>query len=93
MYGASSGHSHPLKGNALNVTYGGVTRITHVVVALLTWELGHLVICGCRRGVGAIVSMLNFLIRNASKDECRRVWQTITLLRGQREGLMLARVA
>ena len=93
MYGASSGHSHPLKGNTLNVTYGGVTRITHVVAALLTWELGHLVICGCRRGVGAIVSMLNFLIRNASKDECRRVWQTITLLRGQREGLMLARVA
>ena len=49
--------THSLKVGALNVTYGGVTHITHVVVAVLTWQLGHLGICGCRRDVGANVSI------------------------------------
>ena len=39
---ASGGHTHPLIGNALNATYGGVTHITHGGVALLTWQLRHL---------------------------------------------------
>ena len=78
MCGASGGHPHPLKGNALNVTYGGVTHITRGVVALLTWKLGHLVICGCRRDVGANVSMLNHVVVVAV-DEGRR-WHIITLL-------------
>ena len=71
MCGASGGHTHPLIGNALNVTYGGVT---HVVAALLTWHLGHLDICGCRRDVGANVSMLNSYRRG------RRGWPLLDLL-------------
>ena len=82
MYGASGGHTHPLIGNALNVIYGGVTHFTHGVVALLTWQLGHLVKCGCRRGVGANVSMLNHVVVVAV-DEGRR-WHIITLLQDQR---------
>ena len=40
--------THSLKVGALNVAYGGVTQITQVVVAvaLLTWELGQLIIYG-----------------------------------------------
>ena len=40
--------THSLKVGALKVTYGGVTHLTQVVgiVALLTWELGQLVIYG-----------------------------------------------
>mgnify|MGYP005815404245 CR=1 FL=1 len=78
MCGASGGHTHPLIGNALNVMYGGVTHVTHMVVALLTWKLGHLVICGCRRDVGANISMLNHVIVVAV-DEGRR-WHITTLL-------------
>ena len=74
MCGASGGHTHPLIGNALNVTYGGVTHVTHVVVALLTWQMGHLDICGCRRDVGANVSMLNSYRRG------RRGWPLLDLL-------------
>ena len=77
--GASGGRTHPLIGNALNVTCGGVT---HVVVALLTWQLGHLVTCRCRRDVGANVSMLNHVVVVAV-DEGRR-WHIITLIEDQR---------
>ena len=59
MCGASGGHTHPLIGNALNVTYGGVTHVSYVVVVLLTWQLGHFMIYACRRDVGATVSMIN----------------------------------
>ena len=40
--------THSLKVGALKVTYGGVTNLTQVVgvVALLTWEVGQLVIYG-----------------------------------------------
>ena len=62
MCGASGGNTHPLIGNSLNVTCGGVTHVTYVVVALLTWQLGHLMAYGCRRDVGANVSMLNHVI-------------------------------
>src|SRR6187401_182055 len=74
MCGDSGDHSRPLKRNALNLTYGGVTHVTHMVVSLLTWKLGHLMIYGCRRDVGANVSKLNSfrrLMHNASKGECR----------------------
>ena len=74
MCGASSGHTHPLIGNALNVIYGGVTHLTHGLVALFTWQLGHLMICGCQRDVGANVSMLNSYRRG------RRGWPLLDLL-------------
>ena len=74
MCGASGGHTHPLIGNALSFTYGGLNHITHVVVTLLTWEFGCLVICGCRRDVGANVSMLNSYRRG------RRGWPLLDLL-------------
>ena len=80
--GASGGHTHPLIGNALNVTYDGVTHLTHGVVALLTWQLGHLATCRCWRYVGANVSMLNHVVVVAV-DEGRR-WHIITLLEDQR---------
>ena len=68
--------THSLKVGALKLTYGGVTHLTQVVgvVALLTWELGHLDICGCRRDVGANVSMLNSYRRG------RRGWPLLDLL-------------
>ena len=78
---------HSLIGNALNVTYGGVTHLTHVLVALHTWKLGHLVICGCWREVGANVSMLNRLVVIVV-DEGRR-WHIITRLHDRREIPML----
>ena len=81
--------THSLKVGALNVTYGGVTQITQVVVvvALLTWQLGHLVTCRCRRDVGANVSMLNHVVVVAV-DEGRR-WHLVARLHDRREFPML----
>ena len=88
MCGASGGHTHPLIGNALNVTYGGVTHLTHGVVALLTWHLGHLNICGCRRDVGANVSMCGRVASLGVRVQCVRrlhvVEEVRTLRRGRR---------
>ena len=53
---------HSLKVGALNVTYGGVTQITQVVVvALLTWELGQLVIYGASGEVTLIEAKVSRL--------------------------------
>ena len=101
MCGASGGHTHPLIGNALNVTYGGVTHVTHGVVALLTWPMWHLDICGCRRDVGANVSMLNSyhrgrrgwpfldLLLAVLLLEAHMMWHIVARLHDRREFLML----
>ena len=71
--------THSLKVGALNVTYGGVTQITKVVVvvALLTWELGQLVIYGAS---GEVTLTLNMVAQ---------VTQVIIRSRGRRENPML----
>ena len=71
--------THSLKVGALNVTYGGVTQITQVVVvvALLTWELGQLVIYGAS---GEVTLTLNMVAK---------VTQVIIRRRGRRENPML----
>ena len=70
-------HSH--KVGALNVTYGGVTRLTQVVgvVALLTWELWQLIIYGAS---GEVTLTLNMVAK---------VTQVIIRRRGRRENPML----
>ena len=88
--GASGGHTHPLIGNALNVTYGGVTHVTHGGVALLTWQLGHLFICRCWRDVGANVSMLKHVVVVAVDEG--RTWHIIVVLHERRENPMLDRL-
>ena len=101
MCGASGGHTHPLIGNVLNVTYGGVTHVTHVVVALLTWQMGNRDICGCRIDVGANVSMLNSYRRGRRGQplldhlvtimvwEAHMMWHLVALLHDRREFPML----
>ena len=71
--------NHSLKVGALNVTYGGVTQITQVVVvvALLTWELGQLSIYGAS---GEVTLTLNMVAQ---------VTQVIICRRGRRENPML----
>ena len=68
--------THSLKVGALNVTYGGVTQVV-VVVALLTWELGQLVIYGAS---GELALTLNM---------AAQVTQVIIRRRGRRENPML----
>ena len=88
--------THSLKVGALNVAYGGVTQITQVVVvvALLTWELGHLIIYGASGEVTLTLNMVaqvtQVIIRRRGRseilnhlivvavDEGRR-WHIITL--------------
>ena len=52
--------THSLKVGALNVTYGGVTQITQVVVvvALLTCELVRLIIYGVSGEVTLTLNMV-----------------------------------
>ena len=69
--------THSLKVGALNVTYGGVTQVVVVVVALLTWELGQLVIYGAS---GEVTLTLNMVAQ---------VTQVIICRRGRRENHML----
>ena len=71
--------THSLKVGALNVTYGGVTRLTQVVgvVALLTWELWKHIIYGAS---GEVTLTLNMVAK---------VTQVIIRRRGRRENLML----
>ena len=74
--------THFLKVGALNVTYGGVTQITQavVVVALLTWELGQLIIYGAS---GKVILTLNMVAK---------VTQVIGRRRGRRKNPMLNRL-
>ena len=67
--------THSLKVGALKVTYGGVTRLTEVVVvlALLTWESGQLIIYGAS---GEITLTLNMVAK---------VTQVIIYRRGRRK--------
>ena len=71
--------THSLKVGALKFTYGGVTHLTQVVgvVALLTWELGKLLIDGAS---GELALTLNMVAR---------VTQVIIRRRGRRENPML----
>ena len=71
--------THSLKVGALNLTYGGVTHLTQVVgvVALLTWELGQLIIYGAS---GEVTLTLNMVAQ---------VTQVIIRRRGRRENPML----
>ena len=71
--------THSLKVGALNVTYGGVTQITQVVVlvALLTCESWKLIIYGAS---GEVTLTLNMVAQ---------VTQVIIRRRGQRENHML----
>ena len=72
--------THSLKVGALNVAYGGGTQITQVVVvvvALLTWELGRLIIYGAS---GEVTLTLNMVAK---------VTQVIIRRRGRRENPML----
>ena len=52
--------THSLKIGALKLTYGGVTHLTQEVgvVALLTWELGQLVIYGASGEVTLTLNMV-----------------------------------
>ena len=69
--------THSLKVGALNVTYGGVSQVVVVVVALLTWELGQLVIYGVSSEVTLTLNMV------------AQVTQVIIRCRGRRENPML----
>ena len=71
--------THSLKVGALNVTYGGVTRLTQVVgvVALLTWELWQLIIYGASGEVTLTLHMV------------AQVTQVIIRRHGRRENTML----
>ena len=63
--GASGGHTHPLDGNALTLIGGSGTQLTHVftltrvgsVCLIITWDVVYLIIYGCRRNIGALISM------------------------------------
>src|SRR5215216_5306246 len=74
--------THSLKVGALNLTYGGVTHLTQVVgvVALLTWELGQLIVYGAS---GEVTLTLNMVAK---------VTQVIIRRRGRRENPMLNRL-
>src|SRR5215216_43798 len=71
--------THSLKVGALKLTYGGVTHLTQVVgvVALLTWELGKLLIDGAS---GELALTLNMVAH---------VTHVIIHRRGRRENPML----
>src|SRR3954470_22265130 len=64
--GASGSHTHPLNGDALTLIGGSGTQLTHVftltrvgwVCLTLTWGVVYLIICGCRRNIGALISIL-----------------------------------
>jgi hypothetical protein len=72
--------THSRKIDALKLTYGGVTHLTQVVVvALLTWELGQLIIYGAS---GEVTLNLNMVAK---------VTQVIIRHRGRRENPMLNR--
>src|ERR1043165_1927214 len=65
--GGSGGHTHPLNGNTLTLICGGGTQLTHVftltrvgwVCLTLTWDVVYLMIYGCRRNIGALISILD----------------------------------
>ncbi len=67
--------THSLKVGALNVTYGGVTQITQVVVllALLTWESWQLIIYGASGEVTLTLNMVaqvtQVIIRRRGRSE------------------------
>ena len=75
--------THSLKVGALSVTYGGVTQITQVVVvALLTWELGQLVIYGASGEVTLTLNMVakvtRVIISYVTVVEGKIPWSTIS---------------
>ena len=61
--------THSLKVGALKLTYGGVTHLTQVVgvVALLTWELGQLLIYGASVEVTLTLNMVAKVTQVISK--------------------------
>ena len=101
--------THSLKVGALNVTYGGVTQITQVVVvvALLTWELGQLIIYGASGEVTLTLNMVaqvtQVIIRRRGRSEIlnhliavlyevHMTWHLVARLHDRREFPMLDRL-